>query len=262
MESNTASPSFGSPPRYPLESVDNALRVLALFGAHDRVRGKDVADVLGVASGTARRLLAALQYRGFVAQDALTRVYVPGPMLLTLGVQALQGSELRTVARPFLEELRERLDETIQLATLLGREVLFVDGFESSKALRVASRAGTLRPAHCTSVGKVLLASLSDDQVRTLLPEEELEQPTPKSIGSRSELLIELAATRARGYAVNFGELEAGVGSVARAIRSGDRTVAAIGTGAPLSRLDDEKIALMADALADVAGRLGAKLSA
>lgn len=261
MESEHAFPAtFGAAPRYPVESVDNALQLLSLFLSHDRIRVKDAAEALGVAQGTAHRLLAMLVYRGYVTQDPITRLYVPGVILLSIGLRAAQRSDLRTAAGPHLDRLRGQVDETIQLATLEGSEVLFVDARESTKALRVTSRAGTLHPAHCTSVGKALLAEIPRDAVMQLYPDEDLPKATPRSISSRSELLVELESTRARGYAINFGELEEGIGSVAAVVRCKGTAVAAIGAGAPLSRLDDLRIQELAGVVRDTADKLSGEL--
>lgn len=264
VEGHTAaktSESFGAAPRYPIESVDNALRLLSLFRTSDSLRVKDAAAAVGVASGTAHRLLSMLVYRGYVAQDPRTKLYQPGTMLLSIGLQAVQRSDLRAMARPHLEALNANLDETIQLATLQGSEVLFLDGCESSKVLRVTSRVGTLRPAHCTSVGKALLAELPRELVVDLYPDEKLIKTTPNSIESRSQLLLELETVRDRGYASNFGELEEGIGSVAAVTLANGHAVAAIGAGAPLSRLDDVRIQEIAAAIMGAVGRLGDDLS-
>lgn len=255
------SASYGPAPRYPIESVDNALRLLSLFRDHERIRVKDAAEVLGVATGTAHRLLAMLVYRGYVAQDPMSRLYVPGAMLLSIGLEAARRSDLREMARPFLDELSERLGETIHLATLVGSQVLYVDGRESLRALRVVSRAGTLQPAHCTSVGKALLTELPRDGLLELYPDERLEQSTPQSVGLRSQLLLDLDGVRTRGYALNFGELEEGVGSVATTVHGPHGScVAAIGVSAPLSRLDDLRIRRTADILAEAVSRFQATL--
>lgn len=254
--------TFGAPPRYPIESVDNALRLLSLFRTRQRIRVKEAADLLGVASGTGHRLLAMLVYRGYVTQDPVSKLYTPGVMLLSIGLQATQRSDLRAAARPYLEELCKSLDETIQFATLEGTEVLFIDGKESTRALRVISRAGTLRPAHCTSVGKALLAELPREAILERYPDEDLPAATSRSITSRTQLLLELDGARDRGYAVNFGGLEDGVGSVAAVVKNRHgQAVAAIGAGAPMSRLDDVRVRSMADAVMSAAARLGGDLT-
>lgn len=254
--------AIGPPPRYPIESVDNALRLLSLFSVHEQLRVKEVSEYLGVATGTAHRLLAMLVYRGYVTQDPITRLYTPGVALLTIGLQAAQRSGLRAAAAPYLDSLSEQFDETIHLATLEGPDVLYVDGRDSTKTLRVASRAGTLQPAHCTSVGKALLAELNREHVVALFPEEQLPQVNPRSIASRSQLLLELETVRSRGYALNFSELEEGIGSVGVAVhdRHG-RAVAALGAGAPIARLDDQRIAVMAEAVCQAAAGLSADLA-
>ena len=265
MEPSTtlaARATFGDPPKYPIDSVDNALQLLTLFLHHDRIRVKDAAEQLGVAAGTAHRLLTMLQYRGYVSQDPVTKIYLPGSMLLSIGLQAANRMELRKVARPFLERLNGELDETIQLATLHHQDVFFVDAVESTKVLKVGSRAGTLRPAHCTSVGKALLAELSREQVIELYPDDRLPKATTASISRRGRLLRELDEVRARGYAVNLGELEDGIGSVAAPVRDRrGRAVAALGAGAPMSRLDDRRLRVLADAVVHAASELGAALS-
>lgn len=249
--------TFGEVPKYPLESVDNALRLLAIFSHQERIRVKDVAELLGVSTGTAHRLLAMLVYRGYVAKDPVSKLYVPGVVLLSIGLRTVQLSGLRQAAAKYLDELGADLNETIHLATLQGAQVFYLDGREPARALRVASRAGTLRPAHCTSAGKALLAELSRDDLLQLYPDEELTQVTDRSIRTRSQLLIDLGDAHRRGYAVNFGELEDGIGSVGVAVRDKDgRPFASVAVGAPMTRIDDARIEEMVEAISTAAQSL------
>lgn len=255
--------SPGTSPRYPIESVDNALRLLSVFVSEETIRVKDAAQILEVATGTAHRLLAMLLYRGFVTQDPATKAYAPGPMLLSVGLRATSRLDLTSQARPYLEELNEALDETIHLAVLRGPDVLYLDGIDSKKTLRVVQRAGGIYPAHCTSVGKTMLADLTRQRLFELFPDEVLPQVTARSIGNRTQLLADLDSTRTRGYAINFGELEDGIGSVAVAVRdtAGD-VVASIGIGAPVTRLNDERLHQLVDSARASAEKLGAELLA
>ena len=147
-------PEYGANPQYPIESVDNALKVLLLLGERPRLRLTDVSQYLGVASSTAHRLLAMLQFRGFVRQEATSRSYVPGPTLDGLAFGVLRRLDARTRARPVLEKLNAELQETVHLGRLEGSDVHFIDSVESSRALRVGSRLGRSVPAHCTSTGE------------------------------------------------------------------------------------------------------------
>lgn len=253
--------TFGAMPQYPIDSVDNALRLISVFCSRGQIRVKDAADMLGVSTGTAHRLLAMLVYRGFASQDPKTKLYTHGPMLLTIGLRSVHRMDLRDHAKPHLKQLNEQLDETVYLATLEGANVLYLDGYESSKTLRVSSRTGVLDPAHCTSVGKALLAGLPRERLMLLYPDDELTQMTSRSIGSRSELLLELDSIRSRGYATDFGELEAGINSIAVAVQpGGGHAEAAIGVGAPAMRIDDLDIRRIAAAATEAATHLSADL--
>ncbi|MFC7655291.1 IclR family transcriptional regulator [Pseudonocardia benzenivorans] len=202
-------------PQYPIESVDNALKVLLLLGERSELRLTDVSEYLGVASSTAHRLLAMLQYRGFVRQNERTKAYGPGTALTGVAFSILQRFDFRSVLRPYLERLNTELAETVHLGLLDGTTVRFIDALESPKAVRVASRLGRSMPAHATSTGKALLAQLSTAELHALYPEEELEGLTSHSVRLRSALEAQLATARKRGYATSTEESEAGVSSVA-----------------------------------------------
>src|SRR3954453_20947984 len=100
---------YGATPQYPVESVDNALRVLLLLGERPSLRLTEVSQYLGVASSTAHRLPAMPRHRGFVRQDAGTRGYGPGPTLDGLAFGVLRRMDARTLARPVLEKLNVEL---------------------------------------------------------------------------------------------------------------------------------------------------------
>jgi DNA-binding IclR family transcriptional regulator len=210
-----ADPTGPRPPQYPIESVDNALRILLLFGERSEVRLTDISEYLGVASSTAHRLLAMLLFRGFVRQDPRTKLYRPGNALTGVAYSILQRFDFRAALRPFLEHLNTELRETVHLGMLDGATVRFIDAIESPQAVRVASRLGMAFPATSTSTGKALLAQLTVVEVHALYPADELEGLTEKSLRSRDELDRQLAQIRRRGYALSSEESERGVSSVA-----------------------------------------------
>jgi DNA-binding IclR family transcriptional regulator len=199
----------------------------------------DVSRYLGVASSTAHRLLAMLQYRGFVRQDAATRSYLPGPQLDGLAYQLLRRLDVRTIARPVLERLNAELQETIHLGRLDGSDVHFIESIESTRALRVGGRLGKSMPAHCTSTGKVLLAQLPTDALLQLYPDEKLVQLTPNSIRTRTALLKALATIRAQGWAGSSEESEEGVGSLAVALHAAGSARLAVNASMPISRMTE-----------------------
>jgi DNA-binding IclR family transcriptional regulator len=231
-------PEYSAPPQYPIESVDNALRLLWLIGERGSLRLTDAGEYLEVASSTAHRLLAMLQYRGFVQQNRLSRAYEPGPILDRVAFSLLRRLDIRERARPVLERLNAELQETVHIGRLEGRMVHFVDSIESPRAVRVGSRLGQAMLAHCTSTGKAMLAQLSDSELVRLYPEPRLEQLTSASIGSRDTLLEVLKEVRRRGYATSKEESEEGVTSVAMALPRSTRHPMALNVSVPVSRMN------------------------
>jgi IclR family acetate operon transcriptional repressor len=232
-----AAREYGPVPQYPIESVDNVLRVLMLLVERSEIRLTEVSSHLAVASSTAHRLLAMLVYRGLVRQDPQTKAYRSGPSLDLLAFSVVGRLDIRVRARPVLEKLNAELRETVHLGRLGGTQVDFVDSIESPQALRVSARLGVSMPAHCTSTGKVLLAALSDEQLDALYSGPELAQLTRRSIKSKKALKSELAAVRRCGFATSDEEGEEGVVSTAAPLRGGSFALA---VSVPVSRMDTD----------------------
>lgn len=248
-------------PKYPIESVDNALKLLLMFSTERTLGVTEVSERLGVARSTAHRLLVMLQYHGFVQQDAYARVYHPGPAMLQVGLAAVQSLDVRTQARPVLERLVRQIDETGHLVLLQGRDVLFVDCVESTKALRAGARVGGLLPAHCTAAGKALLSEIPGRRLQELYPDAELSALTANTVTSLSALESELAEVRARGFAINEEESETGLRAVAATIHDrAEQPVAAITIAGPAQRMGkarlDEIAGLVVSAVEEVSQRL------
>jgi DNA-binding IclR family transcriptional regulator len=184
-----------------------------------------------------------LQYHGFIEQDPETKVYYAGPVLTEIGLAAFREIDIRGTLRPLLEALADEFQETVQLVTLRGTEVQFLDCVESTRVLRTSSRVGVKLPAHCTAAGKVLLAGLSPEQLRELYPDSSLEQRTPRSLATREALEAELADVRKHSYAVQFGESEEDVAAVAALVRGSGRPRSAMAITAPASRLSKRQAA-------------------
>lgn len=248
-------------PPYRIESVDKALRLLLMFQERSTWTVSEASEALGVARSTAHRLLAMLQYHGFVTQQATSKAYGPGRALLEIGLAAVRSLDVRRVARPHLEALVQELRETIQLIILQGQRTLIVDAVECQEAVRVSARTGGSAPPNCTSAGKVLLARLPPDEVRGLLGPDPLETLTERSIGTLAELEADLADVRARGYATNLGEHEPGLSAISVAIATpAGVTPAAITVSAPEMRMPPERIPDVVAAAARSAARIAADL--
>jgi IclR family transcriptional regulator, acetate operon repressor len=259
-----SAPAAPGPPRpqYPIESVDNALRLLLMFRDRGEIRLSEAREALGVAQSTAHRLMAMLAYHDFVRQDPGSRAYRAGPALIDVGLSVVRSMDIRAIARPFLEDLMQQVGETVHLATLEGAGARFLDAVESEHALRVAGRTGRVLPAHATSVGKAMLAALPDEEIDRIYPGETLPAQTTRTITSKSDLRVELERVRKRGYASNSGESEEGVSSIGVAVlNSSGRPVAAVSVAAPVSRMSASLARQVAIPLADTARHVSAGLS-
>ncbi len=147
-------------PTYPIGSVNNALRLLLMFRDHPLIRVSEAGVALGVAPSTAHRLLAMLEYHGFVQQDEETRGYRSGPALVDIGLTAVRSIDVRSHLLPYMQRLCDEVDETVQLMVLEGQDCLFLEAVESRQIVRTSSRVGVRLPAHTVSGGKRCLPSL------------------------------------------------------------------------------------------------------
>lgn len=252
----------GAKPRYPISSVDNALRLLLMFRDHRLIGVAQASEQLGVGRSTAHRLLAMLQARELIRQDPATKAYTSGPALVDIGLSIVRQMDIRRHLRPVLEQLSRTLGETVHLMVLDEASALFLDSVESSKALRTSSRVGRAYPAHTTSGGKALLAELPPGRLAELYPSDRLARLTPRSITTRSRLMRELEQVRVQGYATNCSESEPDIAAVAVVVRNAfGEPQAAIALSAPLLRLDTSRMPAVAKTMAGVAARASSDLA-
>jgi DNA-binding IclR family transcriptional regulator len=247
----------------PSTSVDNALALLQLVGEHQALRVSEAADLLGVARSTAHRLLAALRRRGFVTQDRPNGAYRPGPTLYQIGINAANRIDVRQVARPVLEQVRDATRETVSLGVLEGTTVRFVECVESPRSVRVGNRTGVSRPAHASAVGKAVLATVSDAELVRRYPDGALPPAgTAAALTDLAGLRLDLAATRERGYALNWEESVDGVCAVGVALHDVvGQPRAALAVAVPRSRTaDEDALAAYAPALLGAVALIEARL--
>jgi IclR family transcriptional regulator, KDG regulon repressor len=222
-----------------LSSVRNAARLLKEFRSREPQIGvSELARRLGLGKSTVHRLLTTLVGEGLIERDPRTGGYRLGLVVFELGEAVRVHLDLHAAAGPVLASLREQTGESSQVGVLDGHEVVYVDRLESSQSLRLFTETGRRVPVHCTSSGKVLLASLDPEALEQVLAAAPLLRLTDHTITGRDELLAELDKVRRRGWAEAVNERELGVASVAAPVRDArGEIVAAISIGAPTVRL-------------------------
>lgn len=192
-----------------IRAVERAVAILRTFSpAAPSLGVTELARRLGLHKSTVHRLLATLEHEGFVIQDATGGQYRLGLLLFELGSLVVNSMELQRIARTHLEEVHRACGETVHLAILDEGEVVYIDKIESTRQVRMYSQVGRRAPAHCTGLGKVLLAGLPAGILDQVIQRRGLRAYTSRTITSPETLRNHLALVRQRGYAVDSGEHE------------------------------------------------------
>jgi DNA-binding IclR family transcriptional regulator len=237
----------------------HGLAVLDMFSQDRPVIGiGEVARQLGVHRSTASRLAATLATAGYLepAGDGQGR-YRLAAKLAVLGEIAAMGNELPRIAVPPLRDLVSRLGETGHLGVLEGNEAVTVAVVDGWQTVRMHSWVGKRSPAHCSSMGKALLAGLDAQDFLARYPDPDLPASTPATITSRADLEKCLADVRARGYAEDREELEQHLYCVAAPVFGRDGTVvASVSVSGPASRLREPSAVAAAAAEVGATARL------
>lgn len=238
---------------YPIESVDNVLRLLQLLHEHEELGVTAAARLLGVAPSTAHRLFAMLVFRGFAVQNA-RRTYEPVPDHLRPTRAEPSLSKQVAVLRPLLTKVMRDLDETVHFVVLRGTAAFFVDGVEADHPMRVASRAGLSMPAHCTAAGKAMLGHFTPSEINAHYPRGLPDVYGPAATDLPT-LKRQLAAVRRTGFAVSREENERSVVGTAVCLRNEEgRIRGALAVGVASSRCPNTRLPELAARLQDAAG--------
>lgn len=228
-------------------SAGRVLDLLDLLSRSGPLGISEIARRMAVSKTVAWRLADTLHERGYAVKDPDTRRYMLGLKVLELSASVRYRLEIVKVARPYIEELVEKCDETVDLGVYDKNEVVFVDKKESTRSVRMVSSIGRRVPLHCTGTGKALLAFLPGSEVDRVVSRG-LARYTDNTITTPEDLRRELARIRADGYAVDRQEFEMGVKCVGAPVLNLDgRAVAAISIAGPAARMTDERIPSLAE---------------
>lgn len=229
--------SSDGPERDYVQSLSRGLTVLQAFNAErPAMTLADMSRATGLTRATVRRLLLTLVTLGFVCTDG--RTFELTPRVLDLGFAYVSSLQLPDIAQPFMEALSDRVHESVSASVLDGWQIVYVARVNTQRIMGISLAIGSRLPAAWTSMGRVLLAGLSDPQLDEFLDGLVVSGPTPQSINDLDALRSEIHAVRTQGYALIDQELELGVRSVAAPLRDRrGRTLAAINVGTHAARV-------------------------
>jgi len=249
-------------PNYPIKVLDKSLSVLELLlQKGSPMNMTELSKKLGFYTSTIHRILDTLKHWGYVEQDPHTQKYQLGLKALELGMAKLYQMDLIREATPYLKKLVNQCNETVHLGVLEAGEVLYLAKEESSQTIRMCSYVGRRAPLHCTGLGKVLLAHLTEKERKKILGEKVIPRLTKNTLTDKKELEKELDKVREQGFALDREENEKDVRCVAAPIRNYQgEVIAALSISSPAFRIDKNIQNNLKNALIETSEKISKRL--
>jgi IclR family acetate operon transcriptional repressor len=244
--------------------LGKALDVLEGLTRDGELGAAELAERTGISRPAVYRILNTLTRRGYVLAHpgpGGSRRYALGPAVYAFAGALNRAGGLQRLARPLMRELAARFGETINLAVLSDRRVLYIDMIESDQQLRTIVGIGSTDDVHSTALGKAMLAVLPPERARSMLADADRSPRTPKTKLDIDDLLADVTASAERGYAVDDEESSLGSRCVAAAVVGADGgPLGAISIDGPVARVPTERLHQMGRALRDGCAGLSAQL--
>lgn len=260
-----ARPSPKAPPaaddKSRIQSIGKMMALLECYSTVNRhLSLAQLAAMSGLPRPTTHRLLSAMKEIGFIEQDARTGTYGLGIRLFELGNIALANMDLLREAKPFIDRLAKLSGETSHLGVFNGFEVVVVEREDPAERAWRGVRPSESAPAHCTGVGKALLAFQRPEVVEQVIAAG-LKAYTATTRSTPEALRKELAAIRKRGYAIDDAEHQVWVRCVAAPIRNAlGHVFASVSVTGPADRMTDAKIASLAPLVVQTADAISLQI--
>jgi IclR family acetate operon transcriptional repressor len=246
---------------YNITALQRGLMLLHLFAKSEKgLSATEVAKSSVLPVSTVHRLLVNLQTAGFLDCDA-GRIYHLGVACISIGQAARGQLDVRRLSLRHLQEVNQLTRETVHLTVREGLSAVYVEKLDSPEPLRIHSRVGTSVPLHCTAVGKVLLAHLTEPELDKILKEMEFRRFTENTIRSPQEMLAELRRVRKNGFACDLEEYEPHIRCVAAPIWDSQGAVnASLSVTGPGVRMASARIRQIAPLIRNAGLRISEEL--
>jgi DNA-binding IclR family transcriptional regulator len=246
--------------RVGVQSLGRAFAILEEIARHREGVGlADLSKLVGLHNSTTFHLAKTMVSLGYIRREKDSKRYRVGRPLFALAASALDEIEMVNVATPALEELSRETGESSHFAVRMGDAVVVIARTSGPGAFHLTDRVGVLRPAHCTALGKVILASLRQDQLERFLARVELKPSTAHTITESPVLLREIAEIRRSGIAYDDGEFNLEVRCVAVPVKDfTGQIIGALGISGPIWRLSNQVMQSRAKTVQAASNRLSA----
>jgi DNA-binding IclR family transcriptional regulator len=247
-----------------VQSLGRAFAILEEVARHREGIGlAELSKLVGLHNSTTFHLAKTMVSLGYMRQERDSKRYRVGRPLFALAASALDEIEMVNLATPVLEDLSRESGESGHFAVRMGDSVVVIARTSGAGAFQLTDRVGVVRPAHCTALGKIILASLRPDQLKRFLERVELKPSTKKSITDPSALLREITEIRRDAIAFDDGEFNAEVRCVAVPVYNfTGEVIGALGISGPIWRMTDQVLQSRAKLVQVAAKRLSAEFGA
>jgi DNA-binding IclR family transcriptional regulator len=247
-----------------VQSLGRAFAILEEVARHREGIGlAELSKLVGLHNSTTFHLAKTMVSLGYMRQERDSKRYRVGRPLFALAASALDEIEMINLATPILEDLSRESGESGHFAVRMGDSVVVIARTSGAGAFQLTDRVGVVRPAHCTALGKIILASLRPDQLKRFLERVELKPSTKKSITDPSALLRQITEIRRDAIAFDDGEFNAEVRCVAVPVYNfTGEVIGALGISGPIWRMTDQVLQSRAKLVQTAAKRLSAEFGA
>ena len=239
------------------DAIDRAVAILRVLEKQEQSLSlTEIAREVDLGQATTSRYLASLVSHGLVEKTENNQ-FVLGVGLYLLGQKSLYRRDVRNLARPCLEKIHARYNETVSLALWIKQELVVVDCIEATQVLKQGAAVGGQNPWHASSLGKAILAWLGKDEIQRLLNGGALDRYTKHTLATLDKVLAQLPSIRANGYAVDNEESTLGGRCVGSAIfDASGKPFAAISISGPVTRISAESMPAIGKRIAEAASEI------
>lgn len=228
----------------PVQSAERIFLVMEMLADNGEMGLMEISAALGLHKSTVHRLLMSLIYMGYAKQDETSQKYMLSYKIVSLAGKLLDRMDIMQVAKPYLERLSDLSGEAVHLVAREDNNILYIYKIEAKVGtIRMVSHVGMVHPMYCSGVGKAIMATLPEEELRQIWNESIIEKKTDKTIVDYEEMLRVLEEVKRNGYALDDEENEKGVRCIAACLKSYQNEVKyAFSISGPTSRMTRERV--------------------
>lgn len=228
----------------PVQSAERIFQVMEMLADHGEMGLMELSTALNLHKSTVHRLLMSLIYMGYAKQDEVSQKYMLSYKVVNMASKVLERTDVLQIAKPFMERLSDLSGEAVHLVQREGNNILYIYKIEAKVGtIRMVSHVGMVHPMYCSGVGKAIMATLPEKEVRKIWNESTIEKKTDRTITDYAKMLEVLEEVKRNAYALDDEENENGVRCIAACLYGHQKEVKyAFSISGPTSRMTKERV--------------------